>query len=225
VPKDDKEKEVAMEKAAKVITPAEEIMMPKQGENAPEDIIRGPGEGQTIPGPLGITLKATGEQTAGSIGFLEATTPRAGPPRHIHYGCDELFYVVEGQFLFLVGERQVSAPPGTFVFIPQGTVHAAKVIGTELGKVLAAFIPGGQERAFEEFGQLPADVVAEKYDSEFVGPPRGTTSIAQPCVVGGCPTPRNVAVTEFPRRRRAGNSFLRTKEIPEARLPRTPSPR
>ena len=144
----------------------------KQGANAPAGIILGPGEGQTISGTGGIILKATGEQTAGSIGFLEATTPPGvGPPRHIHYGCDELFYVLEGQFLFLVGERQVSAPPGTFVFIPRGTVHAAKVIGTEPGKVLAAYIPGGQERSFEEFGQLPADVVAEKYDSEFVGPP------------------------------------------------------
>ncbi len=61
-----------------------------------------------------------------------------GPPRHVHYGCDELLYVLEGQFLFLVGERQVSGSPGTFVFIPRGTVHAAKVIGSELGKVLAA---------------------------------------------------------------------------------------
>jgi quercetin dioxygenase-like cupin family protein len=143
----------------------------KQGTNAPEDIILGPGEGQTI-GTGGITLKATGEETGGSIGFIEATGPPGyGPPRHVHYGCDELFYVLEGQFLFLVGERQVSGPPGTFVFIPRGTVHAAKVIGTEPGKVLAAYIPGGQELSFEEYGQLPRDVVAEKYDSEFVGPP------------------------------------------------------
>jgi hypothetical protein len=49
-------------------------------------------------------------------------------------------------------------------------VHAAKVIGSEPGKVLAAYIPGGQERSFEEYGRLPADVVAKKYDSEFVGP-------------------------------------------------------
>ena len=75
-------------------------------------------------------LKATGEETGGSIGFLEATSaPGTGPPRHIHHSCDELFYVLEGEFLFLVGERQVSALPGTFVFIPRGTVHAAKVIG------------------------------------------------------------------------------------------------
>jgi len=144
----------------------------KQGANAPEGIILGPGEGRTISGTGAITLKATGEETGGSIGFLEATTPPgSGPPRHGHYGCDELFYVLEGQFLFLVGERQVSGSPGTFVFIPRGTVHAAKVIGTEPGKVLAAYIPGGQERSFEEYGQLPRDVVAEKYDSEFVGPP------------------------------------------------------
>ena len=135
-------------------------------------IILGPGEGRTIPGTDAITLKATSEQTGGSIGFLEATSPPgSGPPRHVHHSSDELFYVLEGEFLFLVGKRQVSAPPGTFVFVPRGTVHAAKVIGTEPGKVLAAFIPGGQARDFEEFGQLPADVVAEKYDSEFAGPP------------------------------------------------------
>ncbi len=57
----------------------------------------------------------------------------------------------------------------TFVFIPRGTVHTAKVIGSEPGKVLSAYILGGQERSFEEFGRLPADVGAEKYDSEFVG--------------------------------------------------------
>ena len=125
-----------------------------QGERspAPEGIILGPGEGKTIDTGA-ITFKATGEETGGSIGFVEATSPPGyGPP-------------------LLVGERQVSGSPGTFVFMPRGTVHTAKVVGSEPGKVLAAYIPGGQERSFEEFGQLPRDVVAEKYDSEFVGPP------------------------------------------------------
>ena len=96
--------------------------------------------------------------------------------------------MLEGEFLFLVGEREVSAPPGTFVFIPRGTVHAAKVIGTEPGKVLTAYVPGGLERSFEEFAQaraeqaegvsrstgpktMTAEQINEKYDSEFVGPP------------------------------------------------------
>ena len=155
---------------------------------ASEGIILGPGEGRTIPGTDVMTLKATSEETGGSLGFLEATSaPGTGPPRHIHRSNDELFYVLEGEFLFLVGERQVSAPPGTFVFIPRGTVHAAKVVGNEPGKTLAAYIPGGLERSFEEFAKLrtekgedvdrstgqgrTAEEINEKYDSEFVGPP------------------------------------------------------
>ncbi|MBD0353987.1 MAG: cupin domain-containing protein [Rubrobacteraceae bacterium] len=157
---------------------------PGEQGTASEGIILGPGEGRTIPGTDAITLKATSEETGGSIGFIEATDPPGtGPPRHIHHSCDELFYVLEGEFLFLVGERQVSALPGTFVFIPRGTVHAAKIIGTEPGKVLAAYIPGGLEHSFEEFARLRTEQgeeadrsravaeINEKYDSEFVGPP------------------------------------------------------
>jgi quercetin dioxygenase-like cupin family protein len=161
-----------------------------QGERgaASEGIILGPGEGRSIPGTDAITLKATSEETGGSIGFLEATSsPGYGPPRHIHRSHDELFYVLEGEFLFLVGERKVSALPGTFVFIPRGTVHAAKVMGSEPGKVLITYTPGGLEHSFEEFAQLrteqgedanrstsrgmTVEEINEKYDSEFVGPP------------------------------------------------------
>ena len=131
-----------------------------------------PGEGQALPGPETIVLKLTGEETGGSIGLLEGTSlPGVGPPRHLHRSCDVLFYVLEGEVLFLVGERQVTAQSGTLVFVPRGTVHASKVIGNVPARVLAAYVPGGQEGAFEEFRRLPADVVAEKYDSEFVGPP------------------------------------------------------
>lgn len=75
----------------------------------------------------------------------------------------------------------------TFVFIPRGTIHAAKAIGTEPIKVLIAYIPGGLEHSFGEFAQLrtaqeeDADPsvdrgravaeINEKYDSEFVEPP------------------------------------------------------
>jgi mannose-6-phosphate isomerase-like protein (cupin superfamily) len=151
--------------------------------SAPKVIVRGPGEGRVIPGPDALTVKASGEETGGAIGFLEATSPAGfAAPRHIHHSCDEWFYVLAGEFQFLLGERVVNASPGTFVFIPRGTVHAPKVVGTEAGKVLIGFIPGGQERAFEEFAQLApaqgggpdrdaAQAIARKYDSEFVGPP------------------------------------------------------
>ena len=167
-----------------------------QGERdaASRGIVIGPGEGRTIPGTDAIPLIATGEQTGGSIGVFEDTTsPGDGPPRHVHYGSDELFYVLEGEFLLLVGERQESVSTGTYVFGPRGTVHTYKVIGTEWGRLLSAFIPGGPERAFEEFVKLRTEgeevnrsarrsrsvaqmnkmfaQINEKYDSEFVGPP------------------------------------------------------
>jgi mannose-6-phosphate isomerase-like protein (cupin superfamily) len=157
-------------------------------------IILGPGEGRIIPGTDAITLIATSEQTGGSIGvFEDISSPGDGPPRHVHYGSDELFYVLEGEFLILVGERQESVSAGTYVFVPRGTVHAYKVIGTERGTVLSAFIPGGPELAFEEFVKLRTEgeevnrsvrrsrtvaqmnktfaEINEKYDSEFAGPP------------------------------------------------------
>ena len=159
--------------------------VPSEQASTPGVIVRGPGEGHVIPGPDGITVKARGAETGGAIGFFEATTPAGvGAPRHVHHSSDELFYVLAGEFQFLVGERVVSASPGTFVFIPRGTVHAPKVVGTEPGTVLAAFLPGGQEQAFEEFARLAsaqqagaapdreqAQAIARKYDSEFVGPP------------------------------------------------------
>jgi quercetin dioxygenase-like cupin family protein len=152
---------------------------------SPEVIVLGPGEGRAIRGPEGLTLKASGQETGGSIGFLEATSPPGfEPPRHIHHGCDELFYVLAGRLRFLIGERVVDASPGTFVFIPRGTVHAPKVVGAEAARVLIAIVPGGAEQAFEEMARLaPApgndqapdmdqiQAVARKYHSEFVGPP------------------------------------------------------
>jgi mannose-6-phosphate isomerase-like protein (cupin superfamily) len=148
-------------------------------------IVLGPGEGREIPGPEGLTVKATGQATRGSIGFLEATSvPGFGAPRHIHHDCDEVFYVLDGEFEFLVGERLVTGHAGSFLFVPRGTVHAPKVVGPNPGRVLIAFVPGGQEAAFDEFAELaeslgghpdPADgrlrAIAAKHGSEIVGPP------------------------------------------------------
>ncbi len=143
-----------------------------EGPDGLRGVILAPTEGRMILGREIISLKLTSEQTQGAIGVLEGTTqPGDGPPRHIHRSCDELFYVLEGEWLFLVGDRRATAQPGTLVFIPRGVVHAVKAISRQPGRVLVAYVPGGQEHAFEEFGRSPRDVVAAKYDSEFVGPP------------------------------------------------------
>jgi mannose-6-phosphate isomerase-like protein (cupin superfamily) len=150
-----------------------------------EPIVRRPGEGHVIPGPEGLTVKASGRETGGAIGFLEGLSPPGfGPPRHVHHTCDELFYILDGELEFALGDEVVRATAGTFVFIPRGTVHAPKVVGEKPGRVLVAFTPGGAERAFDELAELAsapgaggtpdpakAQHVALKYESEFVGPP------------------------------------------------------
>jgi mannose-6-phosphate isomerase-like protein (cupin superfamily) len=82
-------------------------------------LVIGPGEGRTIPGTDAITLIATTEQTGGSIGASEdVSSPGDGPPRHVHHGSDELYYLLEGEFRILVGERQERVSAGTYVFVP-----------------------------------------------------------------------------------------------------------
>jgi len=146
-------------------------------------IVVGPGEGRRIPGPENLTLKAGAEHTGGAIGVLEGTTPAGfAPPPHIHHDADELFYVLGGAFRFLLGEDTVEAPAGSFVYVPRGTVHQPEVIGPEPGRVLVAFVPGGQERAFDDFAALAAaggdltgeqaQAIARRYHSEFVELPR-----------------------------------------------------
>jgi mannose-6-phosphate isomerase-like protein (cupin superfamily) len=148
-------------------------------------IVRRPGEGRVIPGPEGLTVKAAGDETGGSIGILEATSPPGfGPPRHVHHANDELFYVHEGTFAFLLDDHVVEAGPGSLVFVPRGMVHAPRVVGPGPGRALVAFVPGGAERAFDEFAALAAELgghpdlddprvraINERYDSVFVGPP------------------------------------------------------
>lgn len=142
-----------------------------------------PGEGRVIPGPEGITVKVSGGDTGGSIAVLEATSPPGfAAPAHVHHDCDELFYVLTGTFRCMVGERTVDLPAGSFLFVPRGTVHAPAVAGEEPGTVLITFVPGGAERAFDEFAQLAAQVggppdpgderlhaIARKYGATFVG--------------------------------------------------------
>jgi glyoxylate utilization-related uncharacterized protein len=58
---------------------------------------------------------------ARSPASLTATiAQKSGPPAHIHRGADEFFYVVSGELKFKLGDRIVSAPARSIVFVPRG---------------------------------------------------------------------------------------------------------
>jgi quercetin dioxygenase-like cupin family protein len=61
-------------------------------------------------------------------------------PRHTHPG-EEIIYVLEGALEYQVeGKPPVTLKPGDVLFIPAGTIHAARNVGTGRGAELATYI-------------------------------------------------------------------------------------
>jgi mannose-6-phosphate isomerase-like protein (cupin superfamily) len=120
-------------------------------------------------------LLATRDQTGGALGFFRQTiAPNSGPPVHIHRAEDEFFYVVSGEFKFKLGDRIVSVPAKSIVFVPRGTAHTFKNVGTEPGVLLAGVTPGGLEKMFAERQGVDAETnhaLMKKHRMEEVGPP------------------------------------------------------
>jgi quercetin dioxygenase-like cupin family protein len=60
--------------------------------------------------------------------------------RHSHPG-EEIIYVLEGSFEYEIeGKPNVTLKAGDVLFIPAGTVHAAKNVGTNNAAELATYI-------------------------------------------------------------------------------------
>jgi quercetin 2,3-dioxygenase len=120
-------------------------------------------------------LVATREQTGGALGlFRQTIAPKSGPPAHIHRAEDEFFYVVSGEFTFKLGDRLVSAPARSIVFVPRGTAHTFQNVGTEPGVLLVGVTPGGFEKMFEERQGVDMETnrtLMKKHNMEAVGPP------------------------------------------------------
>lgn len=97
-----------------------------------------------------VTLKFTGEDTAGAFSLLEdLTSPRGGTPPHIHRWEDETFFVLDGKYEFNVGGRAIEAKPGDSVFCPRDVSHFFRNAGETAARMLTIVSPAGFERFFE----------------------------------------------------------------------------
>ena len=113
----------------------------------------GEGEALWVAGDT-YSFKAVGADTGGGFAFWEATIPpQAGPPPHIHRGEDEAYFLLEGGLEFLDGDRTFTAGPGSFVYIPRGTLHRFKNVGAAPSRMLLFVTPAGFERFFSAVGQ------------------------------------------------------------------------
>ncbi|MGW1886920.1 cupin domain-containing protein [Streptomyces sp. NPDC001970] len=111
------------------------------------------GQGPTVWGAGDVyTIKATGAQTNGALGFIEATVPAGGGPQaHVHLDTDETFYILDGELEFLDGDHIFTAVAGDFIHIPRGTRHRIKNRGNHAARLIFMFTPPGQEQFFAEY--------------------------------------------------------------------------
>src|SRR4051812_29236388 len=104
-----------------------------------------------------MLVKAAAPATGGGVSLVETVNPPdAGPPWHLHRTVDEAFYVLDGDYEFYCGERQVDARAGSFVFLPRGVPHRYRA-GAAGGRVLMLFAPGGTEDYFKDVAVAMSD--------------------------------------------------------------------
>jgi mannose-6-phosphate isomerase-like protein (cupin superfamily) len=111
-----------------------------------------PSEGRTYPmGRIGAVFKADGEETQNQYSisewWLEPKTQ--GPGAHSHPE-DDVFYVIEGTMSFLLGDRWIDAPKGSFVLVPSGITHDFENRSSHRAGVLNISVPGNFESDMPE---------------------------------------------------------------------------
>jgi quercetin dioxygenase-like cupin family protein len=121
-------------------------------------IVRDRDEGRTVlvGGADYITYKVRSAETDGAFFCFEASSsPGFGPPLHSH-SYRELFYVLEGEYEFTVGQdgelRSILGKPGTTVSVDSDVPHTFRNGGDSQGRLLFVHIPAALEEFFEEYG-------------------------------------------------------------------------
>jgi quercetin dioxygenase-like cupin family protein len=129
-------------------------------------------------GNFTMVVKATSDDTGTAFSLLEATEPAGfGPPMHIHRDAAEAFYVLEGEYIVFLEEREYVCPTGSFIYIPAGLRHGFRV-GNVPSRKLNLYSPAAMVGYFDELRALLAapepdathlDEMARRYGMEVVG--------------------------------------------------------
>ena len=99
-----------------------------------------------------FVVKASADSTGGAFSLIEESEP-LDTPLHVHQNEDELWYVLEGEHIFRIGEQELRAGPGEVVFGPRGVPHSQRRIVPRRGRLLEFFSPAGFEGFFRELSE------------------------------------------------------------------------
>ncbi|QJW89415.1 cupin domain-containing protein [Spirosoma taeanense] len=124
-------------------------------------------------------VKISAKDTGGQFSVFEYEGfAKIGPSLHMHPHQDEVFYVVEGEFLFQVGEERQTLKANDTIFLPRNIPHTWLQL-SDKGKMLYLLQPAGTlEEFFKEmnaFKRPPTfaeeQQLSRKHGAETIGPP------------------------------------------------------
>ena len=147
----------------------------KSGEGRYHGNIKLKGVNQNI-----LDVKVSGKDTDGDLAIFEQTSlsPGRGTPLHVHPKQDEIFYVLEGEYGFAVGNDKFRLKKGESIFLPRQVPHSWVQL-SEQGKMTVTLQPAGKlENFFVTMAALEkepsqAEMIKIFSDNEMkvVGPP------------------------------------------------------
>jgi mannose-6-phosphate isomerase-like protein (cupin superfamily) len=135
-----------------------------------------------------INFKALGSETGGEYWALEGLADRnMAVPLHAHSREVEIWYVLEGEITFTIGDEKQTVGPGSFAYIPRNTPHTFQ-IRSGTARWFGIGLPAGLDQWFFETGEparsltlpppptTPPDVNAivaslKAYGTDTLGPP------------------------------------------------------
>lgn len=121
-------------------------------------VVRADGEGEQILFKVGLmTFKATSAETDGHFAFIETILPPDASVEPHQHPEAEIFYIVEGEFTFWIGDAQepTVCGKGAFLSVPPHVRHAYRNHTNLPGKILGMLAPGGDgglETFFRQVG-------------------------------------------------------------------------
>ena len=123
-------------------------------------------------------FKVSTEDSHGSLLAVEVSFhAKGGPARHIQFDQEEWFYVLEGEYVFEIGQERFRLKPGDSALAPRKVPHVWAFVGDGAGRILSVLTPAGQAEAFfRAISKAPAGTPLDPdfyraYGMELVGPP------------------------------------------------------
>jgi mannose-6-phosphate isomerase-like protein (cupin superfamily) len=121
-----------------------------------EAVVLPPGGGRTLAsGAEEAQVLTQVDEAATTFGVVHCVVaPGAGPPPHVHgNGLHEVWYLIEGELEFLLGNETAAAGPGTFVHVPPDIVHGYANRGQVPARFVGIISPAWGLKMFEEMGE------------------------------------------------------------------------